>query len=57
MNLDGEPLEARRLRIDCVPGAVRMVLPRDCPLLAPRPTRAERRLLPVLDRTVDAERL
>lgn len=33
LNLDGEPLVASRIRIDCVPAAVRMVLPRGCPLL------------------------
>lgn len=32
LNLDGEPVEARRFRIDCVPGRVRMHLPADCPL-------------------------
>lgn len=35
LNLDGEPLEARRFRISCVPGAIRMHLPADSPLLAP----------------------
>ncbi len=34
LNLDGEPVQARRLRIDCVAGRVRMHLPADCPLLA-----------------------
>lgn len=42
LNLDGEPLEARRMRVDCVPGALRMVLPRGCPLLAPRAVRRPR---------------
>ena len=32
LNLDGEPVEATRFRIDCVPGRVRMHLPADCPL-------------------------
>lgn len=32
LNLDGEPVEATRFRIDCVPGRVRMHLPGDCPL-------------------------
>ena len=32
LNLDGEPVEAARFRIDCVPGRVRMHLPADCPL-------------------------
>ncbi len=33
INLDGEPVEARTFRIDCVPGRLRMHLPPDCPLL------------------------
>ncbi len=33
LNLDGEPVKARRFRIDCVAGRVRMHLPRDCELL------------------------
>lgn len=40
LNLDGEPVEARRFRIDCVPGRVRMHLDPQCPLLGgvmPRP--------------------
>ena len=32
LNLDGEPVEAARFRIDCVPARVRMHLPADCPL-------------------------
>ncbi len=32
LNLDGEPREARRFAITCVPGRVRMHLPVDCPL-------------------------
>lgn len=34
LNLDGEPLEARAFRIECVPGRLRMHLPPGCPLLA-----------------------
>lgn len=34
LNLDGEPLEATRFRIACVPGRVRMHLPLKSPLLA-----------------------
>lgn len=34
LNLDGEPVESRRLRIECVPRRVRMHLPADCPLLS-----------------------
>lgn len=34
LNLDGEPLQARHFRIDCVPGRVRMHLPPGSPLLA-----------------------
>lgn len=55
LNLDGEPLEARRMRIDCVPGALRMLLPRDCPLLTPRRSRA--REAPVPHRAAGAEPL
>jgi len=33
LNLDGEPVQARRFRIDCVPGRIRMHLPPDSPLL------------------------
>ena len=33
LNLDGEPIESRRFRIDCVPARLRMHLPPDCPLL------------------------
>ncbi|WP_028917563.1 lipid kinase YegS [Pseudoxanthomonas sp. J35] len=35
LNLDGEPVAARRFRIECVPGRLRMHLPPDCPLLSP----------------------
>jgi lipid kinase YegS len=56
LNLDGEPLVARRMRIDCVPGALRMVLPRDCPLLTPRPPRERRLRLPA-DRASGVEPL
>lgn len=34
LNLDGEPVEATRFRIECVPGRVRMHLPEACPLLS-----------------------
>ena len=34
LNLDGEPVESTRLRIDCVPGRLRMHLPPDSPLRA-----------------------
>lgn len=34
LNLDGEPVEARTWRIECVPGRLYMHLPDDCPLLA-----------------------
>ena len=33
LNLDGEPIESTRFRIDCVPGRLRMHLPAGCPLL------------------------
>lgn len=32
LNLDGEPVEATRFRVECVPARVRMHLPADCPL-------------------------
>ena len=34
LNLDGEPLEARAFRIECIPSRLRMHLPPDCTLLA-----------------------
>lgn len=34
LNLDGEPVESSRFRVECVPGRLRMHLPRDCPMLA-----------------------
>lgn len=33
LNLDGEPIEAREFRIECIPARLRMHLPTDCPLL------------------------
>jgi lipid kinase YegS len=33
LNLDGEPVESRRFRVDCVPARLRMHLSPDCPLL------------------------
>src|SRR5690606_29906292 len=36
LNLDGEPVEARRFRIECVPGRLRMHLPPGCALLGSR---------------------
>jgi lipid kinase YegS len=41
LNLDGEPLESRRFRIDCVPGRLRMHLPADCALLTAHAAAAE----------------
>lgn len=35
LNLDGEPVESRQFRIECVPKRVRMHLPPGCPLLVP----------------------
>lgn len=34
LNLDGEPVESNRFRIECVPARIRMHLPQGCPLLA-----------------------
>ncbi len=36
LNLDGEPVSARRFRISCEPGRLRVHLPPDCPLVKPR---------------------
>ena len=44
LNLDGEPVQARRFRIACVPARVRMHLPADSALLAA--TRADAALQP-----------
>ena len=33
VNLDGEPMKARHFRFEAIPGAVRRVLPVDCPCL------------------------
>jgi len=35
LNLDGEPVQARRFEVVCVPARLRMHLPEHCPLLAP----------------------
>jgi len=35
LNLDGEPVQAQRFDIACVPARLRMHLPEHCPLLAP----------------------
>ncbi|MDH5823019.1 lipid kinase YegS [Luteimonas sp. RD2P54] len=40
LNLDGEPVEADRFRIECVPGRVRMHLPAGSPLLSGGPASA-----------------
>lgn len=37
LNLDGEPVEAARVRIACVPQRLRVHLPAQCPLLSPAP--------------------
>lgn len=39
LNLDGEPVRARRFRIRCEPGRLRMHLPPDSPLVHPRTAR------------------
>jgi len=33
LNLDGEPFEAGRVRFEVIPAAIKLVLPRECPLL------------------------
>lgn len=35
LNLDGEPLESRHFKIECVANRLRMHLPEDCPLMSP----------------------
>lgn len=40
LNLDGEPLDVREVRIDCLPGRVRMRLPERCPLVSRPPVHA-----------------
>jgi lipid kinase YegS len=57
LNLDGEPVAASRLRIECVPAALRMILPRDCPLLARTTSRRARSLMPDPHRTAGTEPL
>ena len=57
LNLDGEPLVAARFRIECVPAAVRMVLPRGCPLLRPRSSPSQRTLMPDANRVAGTEPL
>lgn len=39
LNLDGEPVEATRFAVRCVPARLRMRLPPDCPLLSQPPGR------------------
>jgi lipid kinase YegS len=41
LNLDGEPVESTRFRVDCVAHRVRMHLPAGCALLGPSRTAAE----------------
>lgn len=57
LNLDGEPVTATRLRIDCVPRALRMLLPRDCPLLAPASSPRRGTHMPDVHRVAGTERL
>lgn len=33
INLDGEPIKARRIRFEVLPGAIKLVLPINCPML------------------------
>lgn len=47
LNLDGEPVEARRFRIDCVPDRVRMHLDPECPLLGGVARRPDERIASV----------
>jgi lipid kinase YegS len=47
LNLDGEPVDARRFRIDCVPGRVRMHLDPACPLVGGIAARPDERVATV----------
>lgn len=33
INLDGEPVQVKRIRFECLPGSIALVLPPDCPML------------------------
>jgi diacylglycerol kinase family enzyme len=33
INLDGEPIKARKIRFEVMPGAIQLVLPDNCPLI------------------------
>ncbi|MEH6577950.1 MAG: lipid kinase YegS [Amphritea sp.] len=33
INLDGEPIKAKKIRFEALPGAIKLVLPENCPLL------------------------
>lgn len=35
INLDGEPIKSRKVRFEAQPGALRLVLPPDCPMIIP----------------------
>lgn len=56
LNLDGEPMESTRFRIDCLPGRLRLRLPADCPLLQDPYGGVARAAMPV-DRMRGAEPL
>ena len=34
INLDGEPIAEHRVRFEAVPGAIKLVVPADCPMLS-----------------------
>ena len=36
INLDGEPVRARKVRFEVLPGALKIVLPHDCPMISKR---------------------
>ena len=32
-NLDGEPIQAKKIRYEVLPGAIKLVLPENCPMI------------------------
>jgi diacylglycerol kinase family enzyme len=34
LNLDGEPIKAKKIRFEVLPGAIKLVVPENCPLTA-----------------------
>ena len=36
INLDGEPIRAKKVRFEVLPGAIKLVLPENCPMVSAR---------------------